>query len=1182
MIKYLEVPDFHFSPSWAKVSVKVGKQIAKIAREEKVDFISLPGDLFDAPIMSTDQGGINILRKIVKSWLLVCPVIAIEGTKSHDGPGCYGPLKDMGVVVLEPGHTYGQISGYSRNDIIDITHGFEGDISCVIFGVPELDKKNIIAQEDNISADEASAKVRQYFNEYLRTFMAPERLKYSSVPAICLMHGNVSDCSPENETDTILRASDIVIHTEDLRMVGIDRWSLGHIHLPWESKVICGGYSGFTGIDSSPYGKLDFIPACTLTSIDENKKVTLERKPYGTPMRQKVSSIKEIIDPTIAYWVDTKNLEEELPENAHPWSRITHKVDTKVTKRITKEQADKVKSLSDLLKLLDPLASEAACTAINSIPSFGNVKSGPKVHMELKKLRVSGCVFFHGKDLEIDFDKVPNGVTAIMGGNGEGKSSLLSFCTPYPSVVGKDTLSGRMSAIKDFFEGKDSGIYKDFLVNGIKHSHSILIQGAHTKSPRVECYLNIDGEPVLDKGTFDEMFQKCEELYGKMEDYRLINFYEQPLQSQKGNNGIMSASMVDIRNLVQSFAGIDRSNEKRYALDQVQSFTKQKEVATNWIEGASAFIGDIDIINNSIEDQKKTENNLTTEFKTIENFIGSTLNPLITELEGKKAKNDLLISLEENDKTLLSHTKQDVTNFEESMKYLKFEASKVDEIKEKIKTNDDNYKFNSQNLKLKSQVETLFSDYNRKKNGILDNISRLERDFESSKFKSHQKFVLKEDELKDRLSLVLKKWEQAKEDVVASNSKEERLYFESLNKSEKEESNLILSISDNKKRIIALNNPCPKCGYLDPEVETTINVLKDKITVDEESLKKVSELIKVFKDNPFVAKPLPEEPQEAGALRESLTDLVEEVLSEPEELTTANNELLFLIPPTHDEIPQDKPILSTAELTELQQKLADINMGDARLAEYAAKVSNAKEEIKKLESNTYDIDYSIEASLATRKLERQNKIDEMSSIKNQIVACDTKIESLHSEKLKTETQSVKILQEQKKVDGFEVEINTWDYVAKMLNSNKIPALELELLIDTIDQEANSIISPFKEQRFLFRTETQVGGVDKFAIMVNDSELGIEKNFFQFSPGEKAFLSDAYTKALIKVGDDRAKRFYSPIIMDESDGPIDPDKISTYYQMQNDFWEDSKVLVVSHSPTAHERIENKINISDLKN
>jgi len=53
-------------------------------------------------------------------------------------------------------------------------------------------------------------------------------------------------------------------------------------------------------------------------------------------------------------------------------------------------------------------------------------------------------------------------------------------------------------------------------------------------------------------------------------------------------------------------------------------------------------------------------------------------------------------------------------------------------------------------------------------------------------------------------------------------------------------------------------------------------------------------------------------------------------------------------------------------------------------------------------------------------------------------------------------------------------------------------------------------------------------------------------------------------------------------MDESDGPIDPDKISTYYQMQNDFWEDSKVLVVSHSPTAHERIENKINISDLKN
>ena len=1148
MLRYLEVPDFHFSPSWADISVKVGKNVRKTAKENHVDFISLPGDLHNAPIMATDHGGINILRKIVASWLEVCPVIAIEGTKSHDGTGCYGPLEDMGVVVLRPAHSYGLISEYGNKKIIDITNGFDGDISCVIFGVPELDKKNIVAREENLSTEEANIKVRQYFNEYVRTFMAPERLKYESVPAICLIHGNFSDSTPENETDTVLRASDIVIHTQDLRIADIDRWSLGHIHTPWESKVICGGYSGFTGMDSNPYGKLDFVPASTLVSIDENKNVMLERKPYGTPMRKKVSSVKEIVDTNIAYWVDTENLEEELPKNAHPWSRITHKVNKKTLKRITKEQADKAKSLSDLLKLLDPLASKEACEAIDSIPSFENVKNGPMVHMELKKLSIYGSKFFHGKTVKIDFDDIPNGVTALMGGNGEGKSSLLSFCTPYPAVVGKDTMSGRMSAIKDFFEEKDSRIEKEFLVNGLRHSHKILIQGAHTKNPRVECYLSIDGEPVLDKSNFDEMFSKCEELYGKMADYRLINFYEQPLQSQKGNNGIMSASMVDIRNLVQIIAGIDRSREKSYALSQSLDLHNKKSEIENKIIGAKEFALDFE----SLEENKKSKQNqlevLNKSFIEVENE-GKEISERLEELKDKKTVNDFEIMQRQKDQQSLGDISSQIIKSNQSIKDIQYLASNADNIRDQIEQNNKNYESNNKRALIVEQNQKLKNDFINKQQFLYQEWQHKKYEHEANVRTVQENYRLASNDYKEK-SISL----NARIDFLVETQKRERL-------------DSLAKIESMKKGIKNINNPCPNCGYIAPDIKEQISKLEQEISEEEKKLSNV------------------EETPELKSLKEELGSLVEPqeplAVSEPESLIKAKEAYDNFKSPAYNVVPELLKVLSQEYLSSLQQQLSDINVGNSRISEYQAEIATLNRQKTELEKKEYNIDPLLEGRLERVSDELEETREKYSSIRDNVKTLESEIASVENQILVCQEQEKKIAADENFLEEIKAKFEVWDYIAKMLNPNKIPALELELLTETIDEEANRIIEPYKNQRFLFRTETQVEGVDKFAIMINDSEFGIEKNFFQFSPGEKTFLSDAYTKALIKVSDDRAKRFYSPIIMDESDGPLDVDKIATYYQMQHDFWKDSKVLVVSHSPTAHERIDSRININDLK-
>src|SRR5690606_14292498 len=128
-------------------------------------------------------------------------------------------------------------------------------------------------------------------------------------------------------------------------------------------------------------------------------------------------------------------------------------------------------------------------------------------------------------------------------------------------------------------------------VNGQIHEHLITIKAPHTQNPKTECYLTIDGVPALDKGTFDEMMAKCEDLYGPFSDYLLTTFYVQPQQS-KHPSGLMSATMTDIRDLVQSIAGIDREAEKRFALDRVKELTDEAERIATWLEQSADFVVD--------------------------------------------------------------------------------------------------------------------------------------------------------------------------------------------------------------------------------------------------------------------------------------------------------------------------------------------------------------------------------------------------------------------------------------------------------------------------------------------------------------------------------------------------------------------------------------------------------------
>ncbi len=140
-MKYLEVPDYHFNPAWSDFSTQMGHAVAKAARENNVDFIACPGDWFDAPIYASDKGGLRAAMAIMREWTEICPVIAIEGTPSHDAPGCYEIFRELpGFTLIEPGKVY----GYAAGAVVEWLDGYQPD--GLIFGIPELSKKNIQAR----------------------------------------------------------------------------------------------------------------------------------------------------------------------------------------------------------------------------------------------------------------------------------------------------------------------------------------------------------------------------------------------------------------------------------------------------------------------------------------------------------------------------------------------------------------------------------------------------------------------------------------------------------------------------------------------------------------------------------------------------------------------------------------------------------------------------------------------------------------------------------------------------------------------------------------------------------------------------------------------------------------------------------------------------------------------------
>lgn len=1132
MIRIFELPDIHFDIRWADVIENAITSVEKEAEDNPPDLITAPGDLHNKPLYAADRSGYSRLLEIVRRLLAIAPVAAIEGTPSHDAPGAYSPLEELGLVLLKPGRVYRLYPG----EIVDAALIPPQNVSplAVLFGIPELDKDGAAALSSEFRAGETLGA----FDNYIDEFIAPHRESFPELPAVALLHGVISDSRKENETDIVKRSSSLLIHTEDLERAGIDRWVLGDIHTPWESERISAGYAGFTGMDDNPWGKTGFIPAFNSTTIvggdvvnldgltGEHKfSSTVRRVPYGTPKRVKISEPLAAYSPTVAYWLDSKVDDTSLDpakNGAHPWSRITFEVKKEKTRRVSKEEAEKAAGAGDLLALMVPgEATEERRAMADAVDASASTRKEDR-WVELISVKVAGSTFFKERTVELDISKLQPGLTAITGDNGEGKSGLFSFCSPYPVVVGKDTESGRVSAIKEFFSAQESFIEKNLMFNTDFHRHLITIKGAHTKSPKTECYLYVNGINILETTNFDAMLSKCEELYGPLDDYLRTYQYVQPQQGG-APSGLMSAGSTDLRNVVQNIGGIDRSAERRISLDRAADNERSALKMVSLIEGKEGTTEDPDEIKAGIEALEHSKIQTEIKLKKTE----ADLDAARTEERDADAANRKAIEVAEalvEHRRLLQEARVELA--ESAERFRSFEEAVSSSASARAAISEDD------------AAQKLLGDWKES-----DDERKIQNGESLTKFASAQ---------------AAHSEERRRAEEIRNDNKDRAAKYDS--------DRLAIATSVEAAELVAksayglakvLAKPCEACGHISSENQVRVD---EKRAEGEAAEKRAAVFLLALKelDLPTIhpvpeVGPAPVPPTLLeGKRKPDVSRLSDEDRKVFFETIKKSNEASVILPEIKKEVDRK---------SEVYHKFVDglENFKDDR-DDTAARFKRA--EIQR-----------VECEHVWRALTKE--------IENGEARISMQREALE----KAEEVLGEIEQDREQLEAFREEAENWKWLAAMFAPAKLPAFELELVLDSIDARATKNIAPFREGRYEIRTETQREGadgrVDKFQIVIYDREEGTERSFLKHSPGEKAFAALAYQRALIAVREERSGVTYSPYVLDEADGPVQPARVPEYYAMQSETVGEGKALVVSHAPDAQHYIENHVAIEELK-
>ncbi len=571
-MKLLHLADLHWERE-SRELVEASLMVAlDAAQRERIDAWALAGDMFGRSIRNSDADGFPRLVNIVQQMLEVAPILSVEGTGTHDAPGCYRIFEE-----LKAAHRFYNL----RPDQPQIVAG------ALFLGLPELTKEWILAGANGLSKDEADQKVLDEVRKILLG-MGAIRVEHPEIPCVLVAHVGIAGAKMQ---PTQIATGGIMLGREDLALVGFDYAALGHFHLEQQIDGLPAFYSGPAfHTDWNHLGRC----GCNLVEIADQRESgdpgpiycpVVTRIPFPHPARRKIEAswgddltpympvdqqlwlalrapaehcTNEDRDIVLSKIMALGALEgsrvtlDAIPTETVRAAEITEKHHLRDKLLVNAEASDELPPAESVLAKADALEQEATAA-----------QGETGAHLRIRKLRLRGATgIWKGlgvDEVTLDLDVYDAGLIALIGPNGAGKSTLLENMHPWPQLLTRD------GKLQDHFRLRDSARELWFVDEraGVEYRALMLVDGVNATG-KAEFHLfhafpgedeNSGGWEPLTNGRREDYEAAIERLFGTLALFLRSAFVSQ--RATKNNPDLAEATKGEKKAIFRELAGLD-------------------------------------------------------------------------------------------------------------------------------------------------------------------------------------------------------------------------------------------------------------------------------------------------------------------------------------------------------------------------------------------------------------------------------------------------------------------------------------------------------------------------------------------------------------------------------------------------------------------------------------------------
>jgi len=1122
------------------------------------DLIVHPGDWWDAAMQNSARDRFNPFLALMRRLADMAPVAIIYGTPSHDIEGSLEVFEQLRarypIVILRPGKAYYLSTATGR--IYDQPLGEAGALDAgqlLLFGLPEPSKKWLFAGQAAEGKDDSDAAVRDRLRALLLGYGAIRR-EHADLPCVLLYHGDIYGATTAVGHSTEI-GTGIAVSRDDLAAVGADYYAFGHIHEPQEIPGIPGYYagsgypSGFGETHKAGANIVEILDGADnrdtlamVTRLDfphaQRVKVTA-RWPHEAVLGEfsgKIAWLEITATREEAADIDTdKELGALLRGGALPGSRVTLNilpVETVRASEIVEKKAlrDKVVVWAEAggqtapegaLKKADELEREAVARG-----------AGQGANLRIDRLRLRGAkgTWKKGRkdEIDIDFEAMGEGVLALIGPNGYGKSTILENLHAWTMLLTRDGI------LKDHFRLRDSAreLWFTDLRTGWKYRALINIR-ADIASGAAEYFLFVDkgaGEEPLPgvDGRLKPYEEAIGALWGSLEMYLQTAF-----QAQKAT---------------------------KYAPDLGQATQGQRKALFAELAG-------IDYLERYRKTCKERADTLDARLRELGAAIAAAagVDEEIAGLEADKVR-------AEKDETAAGGRAQAAMDLG---KHLAAEretcAAAVAEIERKAERGRQVVREVDELGRTIAAIDTEIAGFQAAAQGRQAAEAELERirDLEARKAQL--------DEAKAKVAELERKDQQAFRDQQEAVRAHSQMTLQpALERARKAQAEAEKALAVAWARLTApVAETCPTCGQ-----ELPANRLEALRRALEEAEKEVARLEAVEKEagRALVAA---KEAYEANAREFS-------ALKAPEPRPFEGQAELFGILSDLDFA--DKAA-AEATLRQAGEAAVRIEAALSRRAEADGKRQTLGQEAADLAAALARDEAPARAALREKDEALTQARDQLTEARSAQAAAKATAEAA-ARGLEGATKRREARDKAQAEKGTaEAELADWRFLERAVGRDGIQALELDALAPSIAEVANKLLGEAYGSRYQieFRTQREAGKgksakmVEDFEIYILDTESGDEQTIDSLSGGEGVWIKKALYSAFGIIRARNTGVQFATVIQDEADGALDPEARMMYLRMVEAERRERggyQTILVTHDKAIQAMVERTIDVTAL--